>query len=352
MGLLDRFKKIKEGLARTRSSFVDRVTKVISGKTKIDDQLIDEIEEALLSSDMGFNATQKIIDDIRERVKKEGYEDSQMLKSLLKEEILKYVTEPNGAGSAETKPHVIMIVGVNGVGKTTTVGKLAYNFKNDGKKVLIAAADTFRAAANEQLQIWAERAGVEIIQSKGSRLTHGASRDASSGQQPGTDPGAVAYDAVSAAKSRGTDVVLIDTAGRLHTKTNLMEELKKIRRVVQKVVPDAPHEVFLVLDAVTGQNGLVQARQFLEAAGVTGIVLTKLDGTAKGGIVVAISQELKLPVEYIGVGEGIDDLLPFDRSIFVDALFSEGSYESELSRSPAPEAHLPKAENPANGEES
>ena len=344
MGLLDRFKKIKEGLARTRSSFVDRVTKVISGKTKIDDQLIDEIEEALLSSDMGFNATQKIIDDIRARVKKEGYEDSQMLKSLLKEEILKYVTEPNGAGSAETKPHVIMIVGVNGVGKTTTVGKLAYNFKNDGKKVLIAAADTFRAAANEQLQIWAERAGVEIIQSKGSRP--------SSGQQPGTDPGAVAYDAVSAARSRGTDVVLIDTAGRLHTKTNLMEELKKIRRVVQKVVPDAPHEVFLVLDAVTGQNGLVQARQFLEAAGVTGIVLTKLDGTAKGGIVVAISQELKLPVEYIGVGEGIDDLLPFDRNIFVDALFSEGSYESELSCSPSPEAHLPKAENPANGEES
>lgn len=315
MGLLDHFKKIRDGLTRTRLDFVDRISKVISGKTKIDDQLIDEIEEALLSSDIGFDATGKIIGDIRTRVKSEGYEDSQMLKDLLKEEIAKYLIEPigdpvrgNGNGRAATKPYVIMIVGVNGVGKTTTVGKLAYNFKSDGNKVLIAAADTFRAAANEQLKIWADRAGVEIIQ-----------------QRPGTDPGAVAYDALNAAKARGVDVVVIDTAGRLHTKTNLMEELRKIRRVVQKVIPDAPHEVLLVLDAVTGQNGLVQARQFLEASGVTGIVLTKLDGTAKGGIVVAISQELKLPVKYVGVGEGIDDLQPFDRKTFVDALFSEGS---------------------------
>ncbi len=306
MGLLDRFKKIKEGLSRTRTNFVDKISKIITGKTKIDDELIDEIEEALLSADVGYTATEKIVGDIRARVKAEGYEDSEVLRGLLKEEITKYLMEGNGVEKAGPSPHVVMIVGVNGVGKTTTVGKLAFNYRNDGKKVLIAAADTFRAAANEQLKIWADRAGVDIVQ-----------------QQPGTDPGAVAYDAVSAAKSRGMDVVLIDTAGRLHTKTNLMEELKKIRRVVQKVIPEAPHEVFLVLDAVTGQNGLVQARQFLEAAGVTGIVLTKLDGTAKGGIVVAISQELSLPVKYIGVGEGIDDLQPFDRKTFVDALFSD-----------------------------
>ncbi len=311
MGLLDRFKKVKDGLTRTRSSFVDRITKVIARKTKIDDELIDEIEETLLSSDVGFNATEKIVGDIRARVKSEGYEDASVLKGLLKEEIAKYLIEPDGAAGDKSKPHVIMIVGVNGVGKTTTVGKLSYNFRNDGKRVLIAQADTFRAAANEQLQIWAKRAGVEIIQ-----------------QNPGTDPGAVAFDAVNAAKARGVDVVLIDTAGRLHTKTNLMEELKKVTRVIKKVMPDAPHEVYLVLDAVTGQNGLVQARQFLEAAGVTGIVLTKLDGTARGGIVIAISQELKLPVRYIGVGEGIDDLQPFDRNTFVDALFSESQEES------------------------
>ncbi len=336
MGLLERFKKITDGLSRTRSNFVEKISKVISGKTKIDDQVIDGIEEVLLSSDIGFNATEKIIGDIRARVKTEGYEDSQMLKSLLKEEIEKYLIECNYAGqtpgsqrdpamSGIAAPHIIMIVGVNGVGKTTTVGKLAYNLKNDGNKVLIAAADTFRAAANEQLKIWADRAGVEIIQ-----------------QQPGTDPGAVAYDAVSAAKARGIDVVLIDTAGRLHTKTNLMDELRKIYRVVKKVTPDAPHEVYLVLDAVTGQNGLVQAREFLEAAGVTGIVLTKLDGTAKGGIVVAISQELKIPVKYIGVGEDIDDLQPFDRKAFVDALFSDQKSPSREGAF-APITHGPRA---------
>ncbi len=321
MGLLDRFKKVKDGLSRTRSTFVDRITKVIARKTKIDDELIDEIEETLLSSDIGFDATGRIISDIRARVKAEGYEDSSMLRGLLKEEIAKYLIEPNGTAGLSAKPKVIMIVGVNGVGKTTTVGKLSYNFKSEGKNVLIAAADTFRAAANEQLKVWADRAGVEIIQ-----------------QAPGTDPGAVAYDAVSAAKARNVDVVLIDTAGRLHTKTNLMEELKKITRVIRKVMPDAPHEVYLVLDAVTGQNGLMQARQFLDAAGVTAIVLTKLDGTAKGGIVIAISQELKLPVKYIGVGEGIDDLQPFDRTTFVDALFSEAEEENNIQGSAAKEA--------------
>lgn len=313
MGLLDRFRKVRDGLSRTRSTFADRITKVISRKTRIDDELIDEIEETLLSGDIGFDATGKIVADIRARVKAEGYGDSAMLKDLLKEEIAKYLIDPDGAGPVPEKPRVIMVVGVNGAGKTTTVGKLSYNFRSEGKKVLIAAADTFRAAANEQLKIWADRAGVEIIQ-----------------QEPGTDPGAVAYDAVSAAKARGIDVVLIDTAGRLHTRTNLMEELKKIARVIGKVVPGAPHEVYLVLDAVTGQNGLVQARLFLEAAGVTGIVLTKLDGTAKGGIVIAISQELKLPVKYIGVGEGIDDLQPFDRNMFVDALFSEAEEENDV----------------------
>lgn len=306
MGLLDRFKKIKDGLSKTRSGLVGRISKVISAKTKIDDEVIGEIEEALLSSDMGFDATEKIIADIRLKVKTDGYDASEKLKSLLKEEVAKYLVNSDDRDQKDVKPYVIMIVGVNGAGKTTTVGKLAYNFKSEGKRVLIAAADTFRAAANEQLKIWADRADVEIIQ-----------------QRPGTDPGAVAFDAVSAAKARNIDVVLIDTAGRLHTKTNLMEELKKIRRVIQKVVSDAPHEVYLVLDAVTGQNGLVQARQFLGAVGVTAIVLTKLDGTAKGGIVVAIGQELKLPVKYIGVGEGIDDLQPFDGKTFVDALFSE-----------------------------
>ena len=304
MGLLDKFKKIRDGLSKTRVGLVDRISKAIHGKTKIDDELVDEIEEALLSSDVGFDATERIIADIKAKVKSEGYESSELLTTLLKEEIAKSLPDSNGNGMAPQKPHVIMVVGVNGVGKTTTVGKLAHNFKSDGKRVLIAAADTFRAAANEQLKIWADRADVEIIQ-----------------QRPGTDPGAVAFDAVSAAKARGIDVVLVDTAGRLHTRTNLMEELKKIRRVIQKVVPDAPHEVYLVLDAVTGQNGLVQAKQFLTVAGVTGIVLTKLDGTAKGGIVIAISHDLKLPVKYIGVGEGIDDLQPFDSKTFVDALF-------------------------------
>jgi len=304
MGLLDKFKKIRDGLSKTRVGLVDRISKAIHGKTKIDDELVDEIEEALLSSDVGFDATERIIADIKAKVKSEGYESSELLTTLLKEEIAKSLPDSNGNGMAPQKPHVIMVVGVNGVGKTTTVGKLAHNFKSDGKRVLIAAADTFRAAANEQLKIWADRADVEIIQ-----------------QRPGTDPGAVAFDAVSAAKARGIDVVLVDTAGRLHTRTNLMEELKKIRRVIQKVVPDAPHEVYLVLDAVTGQNGLVQAKQFLTVAGVTGIVLTKLDGTAKGGIVIAISHDLKLPVKYIGVGEGIDDLQLFDSRTFVDALF-------------------------------
>lgn len=306
MGLFDSFKKIRDGLAKTRSAVVNSITKAISGKTKIDEEVISQVEEILLASDVGFEATEKIIEDLRNKINQEGYGGSERLREILKDEISKSLIEPNGQKLNNVKPYVIMVVGVNGVGKTTTVGKLAHIYKLSGKKVLIAAADTFRAAANEQLSIWAERAGVEIIQ-----------------QQRGTDPGAVAYDAVRAAVARQVDIVLIDTAGRLHTKANLMEELKKIKRVIQKVIEDAPHEVLLVLDAVTGQNGLNQARKFMEAVGVSGIVLTKLDGTAKGGIVLAINQELKLPVKFIGVGEGVEDLQPFDKNMFVAALFDE-----------------------------
>ncbi|MGC8595133.1 MAG: signal recognition particle-docking protein FtsY [Candidatus Kryptoniota bacterium] len=306
MGLFDSFKKIRDGLAKTRSAVVDRISKAISDKTKIDDEVISRVEDILLASDVGFEATERIIQDIKNRIKLEGYDGSEKLKEILKDEISRSLIEPDREKGETIKPYVIMVVGVNGAGKTTTVGKLAHLYRSSGKKVLIAAADTFRAAANEQLSIWAERTGVEILQ-----------------QQHGADPGAVAYDAVRAAVAREVDVVLIDTAGRLHTKTNLMEELKKIRRVIQKVIENAPHEVLLVLDAVTGQNGLVQARKFMEAVGVNGIVLTKLDGTAKGGIVIAINQELRLPVKFIGVGEGVDDLQPFDKKMFVAALFGE-----------------------------
>jgi fused signal recognition particle receptor len=306
MGLFDSFKKIKDGLEKTRSAVVDRIARVITGKTKIDDEVLTMVEEILLASDVGFEATEKIIQAMKNRIKLEGYDGSEKLREILKDEIFKSLIESREEKVDSVKPYIIMVVGVNGVGKTTTVGKLAHIYKSSGKKVIIAAADTFRAAANEQLSIWADRTGVEIIQ-----------------QQRGTDPGAVAYDAVRAAVARQADIVLIDTAGRLHTRTNLMEELKKIRRVIQKVIEDAPHEVLLVLDAVTGQNGLVQARKFMEAVGVNGIVLTKLDGTAKGGIVIAINQELKLPVKFIGVGEGIEDLQPFDKKMFVAALFGE-----------------------------
>lgn len=306
MGLFDSFKKIKDGLEKTRSAVVDRIARVITGKTKIDDEVLTRVEEILLASDVGFEATEKIIQAMKNRIKLEGYDGSEKLREILKDEIFKSLIESREEKVDSVKPYIIMVVGVNGVGKTTTVGKLAHIYKSSGKKVIIAAADTFRAAANEQLSIWADRTGVEIIQ-----------------QQRGSDPGAVAYDAVRAAVARQADIVLIDTAGRLHTRTNLMEELKKIRRVIQKVIEDAPHEVLLVLDAVTGQNGLVQARKFMEAVGVNGIVLTKLDGTAKGGIVIAINQELKLPVKFIGVGEGIEDLQPFDKKMFVAALFGE-----------------------------
>ncbi len=312
MGFFDKFKfsRLKEGLSKTRENLVTKVQKLLTSKSKIDDELLENLEEILLLGDVGVTTTSKIIQDIKERVKKDKYENPAQLDGLLRDEIQKMFL--NGLSSAtdpfyipqNQKPHVIMVVGVNGVGKTTTIGKLAYNYRTSGKKVLIAAADTFRAAANEQLEIWANRAGVEIIQ-----------------QAHGADPAAVTFDSLKSAMARQVDVMIIDTAGRLHTKVNLMEELKKIKRVMQKVMPEAPHEVLLVVDGSTGQNAIQQAKQFSAAVGVTGLVLTKLDGTAKGGVVIAISQELNIPVKYVGVGEKIDDLQPFDKNIFVDALF-------------------------------
>jgi fused signal recognition particle receptor len=312
MGFFDKFKltRLKEGLTKTRENIFGKIQKILTGKTKIDEELLENLEEILISGDVGVTTTMKIIENIRQRVKKDGYENPADLDNLLREEIQKLLV--NGTVididplvlSSGQKPHVIMIVGVNGVGKTTTIGKLAYNYKSVGKKVLIAAADTFRAAANEQLEIWAKRAGVEIIQ-----------------QARGADPAAVSYDALRSAVTHGVDVLIIDTAGRLHTKVNLMDELKKIKRVIQKIKPEAPHEVLLVLDASTGQNAIQQAKQFSAAVGITGLVLTKLDGTAKGGVVLAINQELNIPVKYIGVGEKIDDLQPFNQKTFVDALF-------------------------------
>lgn len=314
MAFFDAFKltRLREGLARTREGVFGKVRKILTGRTKIDDELLEKIEEILLSGDVGVATTSMIVENIRARVKKDGYERPEDLDEVLRDEIRRLLAGENGetADPFEVRsikpPAVIMIVGVNGVGKTTTIGKLAHGYRSAGKKVLIAAADTFRAAANEQLEIWAERAGVEIIR-----------------QNPGADPAAVAFDALKSAIARHADVMIIDTAGRLHTKINLMEELKKIKRVLQKIVPEAPHEVLLVLDASTGQNAIQQAKQFSAAVGLTGLVVTKLDGTAKGGVVIGISHELDVPVKFIGVGEKIDDLQPFDRKAFVEALFQQ-----------------------------
>ncbi len=300
--------KIRSGLSRTRSSLVDGISKAITGKSRLDDDLLETIEERLIAADMGVDTAMEVIDVLRDRLNPREREELPKVFDVIKQELLDRLQKMNGrAGQPELaeRPHVIMVVGVNGVGKTTTIGKLAHLYKSDGKRVILGAADTFRAAAQEQLAIWAERAKVDIVRNK-----------------PGADPASVAFDTVSAAQSRGIDVAIIDTAGRLHTRSNLMEELKKIRRVIERKQPGAPHEVLLVLDATTGQNGLAQARQFHEAVQVTGIVLTKLDGTAKGGIVFAIQQELQLPVRFIGVGEQIDDLQPFEPETYVEALFA------------------------------
>ena len=312
MGFFDAIKlsRLREGLTKTRESLVTKVNKLVYAKGTIDSQFISSLEDILITSDIGVETSGKIISEIQRAVKIKKYSSSEELQELIRETIRHQLqlSERNAedpfAIPSEKRPYVIVVVGVNGVGKTTTIGKLAHNFKTSGKKVIIGAADTFRAAANEQLEIWAKRAGVDIIQ-----------------QLPGSDPAAVAFDTIRSAQSRGADVVIIDTAGRLHTKTNLMEELKKIKRVMQKVMSDAPHETLLVVDATTGQNAIQQAKQFHDAVGISGLVLTKLDGTAKGGVVFAVQNILRVPIRFIGVGEAIDDLQPFDPKIFVDALF-------------------------------
>lgn len=301
------FGRLRERLSKTRTGLVDNVRRIFTGRTRIDDEVFDELEEALIGADLGVDTATAIIEDMRRIARERRLEKPDELLEILKSEITAAL-EPGDhtlPWHADDGPHVTLVVGVNGSGKTTTIGKLSAHLKAQGKTVLLGAADTFRAAAVEQLTIWSERAGVPIIK-----------------HREGADPAAVAYDTADAAVSRGVDCVIIDTAGRLHTKVNLMEELKKIQRVIQKRIPTAPHEVLLVLDATTGQNGLQQAKQFTDAISVSGIVLTKLDGTAKGGIVVAIQKQLGIPIKLIGVGEGVDDLQPFDAKQFVDALFS------------------------------
>lgn len=302
---------LDEGLQKTKTGFLSKITKAIAGKSTVDEEVLDNLEEALVSADVGITTTVAIIKKIEERVARDKYLNTTELNSILQEEmenILVGAEEANSYGfnsELPAKPYVILVVGVNGVGKTTTIGKLAHNFKKAGKSVLLGAADTFRAAAVDQLTIWSERVGVPIVK-----------------KEMGSDPASVAFDAVSSGVSKNVDVILIDTAGRLHNKLHLMEELSKIKRVVQKVIPEAPHEVMLVLDGSTGQNALEQAKQFTAATDVTALSITKLDGTAKGGVVLSIAHQFKIPVKFIGVGEKMEDLLVFDKHEFVDSLFS------------------------------
>jgi fused signal recognition particle receptor len=314
MGFFDKLglSRLKEGLSKTRDTLKEKLAFVSKGKTEVDDEFLEELENILVAADVGVETTLDIVDAITERSKGKTYRSEEELNEMVMEEIRKLLVESSHDHPVDfdaplsAKPYVIMIVGVNGAGKTTSVAKLAHNYDKAGKKVVIAAADTFRAAAYEQLKIWADRAGVPII-----------------GQGQGADPASVVFDSVSSAVSKGTDVVLVDTAGRLHNKSHLMEELAKIMRVAKKKIPEAPHEVLLVLDGTTGQNAVQQAREFTKFVNVTGLVVTKLDGTSKGGIVLSISRELNLPVKYIGVGEKIDDLQLFDRSSFVEALLEK-----------------------------
>lgn len=303
----------KEGLSKTRTAFVEKVEELITRRKKIDEQFYEELEEILIGADVGVNTVMQLIDDLRAEVKKRKIEDAADLQPVLSEKLIHLMKgdDQSGLRMASSGITVILFVGVNGVGKTTTIGKLAHKFKSEGKSVLMAAGDTFRAGAIEQLEVWGQRVGVDVIK-----------------QQSGADPAAVMYDAVQAAKQRGVDVLLCDTAGRLQNKTNLMEELNKIFRVIRRELPDAPHEVLLVLDATTGQNALSQAKLFGEKSGVTGLVLTKLDGTAKGGIVIAIRNELSLPVKLVGLGEKMGDLQQFDSEQFIHALFA-GLIQSE-----------------------
>ncbi|MFM2133048.1 MAG: hypothetical protein RL156_329 [Bacteroidota bacterium] len=309
--------RLRDGLEKTRTAFTSKLLGLLRGR-QIDAALLSDVEDLLLRADVGMPTTERILSGVQRRAQKEGITEGEKVLELIENEIAEILVESPSATNdaafevdASHRPHVILVVGVNGVGKTTTIGKLAHNYKRNGKTVIIGAADTFRAAANEQLEVWAQRAGVDIVN-----------------QKQGADPAAVAYDTLNAAVARNCDICIIDTAGRLHNKQGLMQELEKISRVMKKIVPDAPHDVFLVLDATTGQNAILQAREFSKVADVSGLVLTKLDGTAKGGVVVAIANELQFPVRYIGVGEQIDDLQPFDIKRFVEALFHGASAEA------------------------
>lgn len=313
MAFFDLFSKeskenLNKGLEKTKDNFLRKITRVIVGKSKVDDEILDNLEEVLISSDVGVNTTLTIIEKIQQRVAKDKFINTNELNSVLKDEISKLMKDPEISSLDfidKNKPYVIMVVGVNGVGKTTTIGKLANHFKNAGKNVYLGAADTFRAAAVDQLTIWAERVGVSIVK-----------------QQMGSDPASVAFDTISSAVKNNADVVIIDTAGRLHNKINLMNELTKIKNVMKKVLPDAPHEVLLVLDGSTGQNAFEQAKQFTNATEVSALCITKLDGTAKGGVVIGISHEFNIPVKYIGVGEKLEDLMIFNKNDFVESLFN------------------------------
>ena len=307
----DKKDKLDKGLEKTKENVFGKLSRAVAGKSKVDEDALDDIEEALITSDIGVETTLKIIDRLEKRVAKDKYLDAKELNTFLKEEMSLLLDESNNSDEVEFTvpqsdgPYVIMVVGVNGVGKTTTIGKLAHQFKQAGKKVVLGAGDTFRAAAVDQLIIWSERVGVDIVK-----------------QDMGSDPASVAFDTVQSAKNKGADVVIIDTAGRLHNKVNLMNELTKIKNVMSKVIPDAPHDVMLVLDASTGQNAIEQAKQFTLATKVDSLALSKLDGTAKGGVVIGISDQFKIPVRYIGVGEGIEDLQVFNKKEFVDSLFN------------------------------
>ena len=318
MGFFDFFNKEKKesldkGLEKSKSGIFDKITKALVGKSEVDEEVLDELEEILISSDVGGETTVKIIHRIEARVAKDKYASTSELDKILREEVAALLQENNSQdveNSFETenlpKPYVLMVVGVNGVGKTTTIGKLAHNFQKNGKKVVLGAADTFRAAAVDQLKLWGQRVGVEVVD-------HGMN----------TDPSSVAYDAIKVGVEKDADVIIIDTAGRLHTKVNLMNELGKIKRVMQKILPEAPHEVMLVLDGSTGQNAVIQAREFTRVTDVSSLAITKLDGTAKGGVVIGISDEFKIPVKYIGVGEKMEDLQVFNKMAFVESLFNK-----------------------------
>ncbi|TFH27299.1 MAG: signal recognition particle-docking protein FtsY [Bacteroidia bacterium] len=308
----DKKKNLDRGLEKTKESVFKKLSRAVVGKTRVDDEVLDKLEEVLITSDVGVETTLRIIERIELRVSKDKFLNTSELNAILKEEIAQLLEETNSGlvrgfeDALPATPYVIMVVGVNGVGKTTTIGKLAHHFKKAGKKVVLGAADTFRAAAVDQLSIWAERVGVDIVK-----------------QAMGSDPASVAFDTLSSAMAGGADVVIIDTAGRLHNKVNLMNELSKINRVMQKVIPEAPHEILLILDGSTGQNAFEQAKQFTIATNVNALALTKLDGTAKGGVVIGISDQFQIPVKYIGIGEKMEDLLVFDRNEFVDSLFKQ-----------------------------